>query len=545
MRRRDLSRALLTCSAAVIVDRRADAASVATAGVHPSTAAERRAAVALSNLQYPPGDVRRYGAKGDGVTDDSAAFQAAINVARLPGGKEIYGPSGAGGTVYIPAPDVFYLLRRPLDCTFDGRANQHGIAFRADSGPSVDTPAIIACHTGHVFDLSGCDGATFENLNIGTDAAINPQSCFFLARNAGGGSAGYHRFRNVHVHGKFSVSVLYNYGSESTVYSECVWYNESSGRRTKVAIFTSQNSMGLQSTFLPIFKGSISCVDHQMLGGNFVNTSADDEADVLYLEVINSLKIFGPWMAAGVSGGGRAVIYVDCNLGPSSLCEIYGLQAEAGVGQKYGVCFEGRRATTPSGWTIDGCYLPSSKQAILAASSCTLDNFHIRNVLERASHGLCAEGVVQSSTINSGALPLSIGTSKGNVLIGDCSRWSIRAREHDSWMVAGAGNRTWTPGNSDLKIRGPLTVTGATCVFHGPMITLCATLTAAESIECPAGASLTGLPAPAIAKSALVSVCDGNTGAPLGNGMVAGSSITLPEISARRSIVISATYFAA
>lgn len=47
--------------------------------LYPQTAAEAAAGVTPTNYAYPPGDLRRYGAVGDGVTDDTAAIQAAIN----------------------------------------------------------------------------------------------------------------------------------------------------------------------------------------------------------------------------------------------------------------------------------------------------------------------------------------------------------------------------------------------------------------------------------------------------------------------------------
>src|SRR5438105_4296528 len=545
MRRRDLSKVFLACSAGSLLRAQSANAASGASPPYPRAPAEIKAGVGPVSTEHPPGDVRRYGAKGDGVTNDAPAFQSAINVARLAGGNRIYAPIGAGGAVYIPAPEVFYLLTSSLDCTFDGKANQHGIAIRGDSGPSPGNPAIIAKHTGHVFDLSGCDSAVFENLNIGTDSVANPETCFFLARNTSRSGAGYHRFRNVRVHGKFNTAILYNYGSESNVASECVWFNESTAARTTVAIFSSHNIFGLASSFISIAKGSQSCVDHQIFGGAFVNTSGDAAADVFYLDAVNSLKVFGPWMAAGVHSHGRALLYVDSTNGASSLCEVYGLQGEVGSTQKYGVYFDGQSVNTSTGWTIDGCYLPNATYAMFAASSTTLDNFHIRNVLEVTSHGLSAAGTVQNSTINSGALPLSIGTSRRNALIGDSSRWTIKTREHDSWSDSGSANKAWSPGTSGLKIRGRLTVDDASCVFHGPLVTVCTTLTATTSIDCVAGAALTGLPAVAVARSALVNVSDTNTGAPIGSGMVVGSTILLPAISARPSVVISARYFAA
>lgn len=56
------------------------------------TVAEISAGVTPVNYAYPPGDVRRYGATGDGVTDDTAAIQNAINAVGVAG--RIFFPIG-------------------------------------------------------------------------------------------------------------------------------------------------------------------------------------------------------------------------------------------------------------------------------------------------------------------------------------------------------------------------------------------------------------------------------------------------------------------
>ena len=72
---------------------------------YPRTAAEIAAGVTPTNYGYAPGNVLRYGAIGDGVADDTAAFQSALSAA-----ESATRTSGATGIVYLPAPKVRYTL---------------------------------------------------------------------------------------------------------------------------------------------------------------------------------------------------------------------------------------------------------------------------------------------------------------------------------------------------------------------------------------------------------------------------------------------------
>lgn len=64
--------------------------------LNPQTPAEIAAGVAPVNLAYPPGNVKRYNAKGDGITDDTVAIQAAINQCGQAGGNAVFFPMSTG-----------------------------------------------------------------------------------------------------------------------------------------------------------------------------------------------------------------------------------------------------------------------------------------------------------------------------------------------------------------------------------------------------------------------------------------------------------------
>jgi hypothetical protein len=67
----------------------------------PRNQSEINAGVTPTNYGYQWGDVRRYGAVGDGSTDDTTAFQNALS-------------ANSGQTVYVPVPSVYYKISTGL-----------------------------------------------------------------------------------------------------------------------------------------------------------------------------------------------------------------------------------------------------------------------------------------------------------------------------------------------------------------------------------------------------------------------------------------------
>lgn len=74
-------------------------AAAVGAALYPRSVAEQSASVTPSSYAYPQIDVRRYGAVGDGSTDDTTAFTNAAAVAGV-----------IGGAVYVPGTDSHYKL---------------------------------------------------------------------------------------------------------------------------------------------------------------------------------------------------------------------------------------------------------------------------------------------------------------------------------------------------------------------------------------------------------------------------------------------------
>lgn len=103
MRRRDISKALFATAAGSTVAAAPVEAQTCTAPCYAQTTAESAAGVTPVNYAYPFLDVRRYGAVGNGTTDDTAAFNAAI--------KACYNTDGA---IVVAATAASYILTSGL-----------------------------------------------------------------------------------------------------------------------------------------------------------------------------------------------------------------------------------------------------------------------------------------------------------------------------------------------------------------------------------------------------------------------------------------------
>jgi hypothetical protein len=408
MRRRDLSRVLLASAAGSMVPS-ARAAEIGGGRDYAPTPAEKAAGVSIAAHSFEPGCVDRYGVNAEpGKTSMVEAFNAAIKQAQAGGAHVTYGST-------IP-----YLLDAPVNCTFAGRANQYGVVIRNLGPAGHDIFGIIAKHRGvAVFDCTGTDQVEFYDVVIGTDAQVYPQTGVFWARNTSGGDL-YHRMQNCTIIGKFSVAPFYNYGGEDDTLIDCYLCNEATTPGTQVAVWTAHNIAGLRSIVPGIMAtGSISCIDHNCFANQFYNLGGTSTSDCIYLECADSWKNFGGWAySASSTANGRSLVYVDMSQGATNFALIQGLTGENSTHlQSHGICFSDH-PYTPSGWKVDSCRFPNAVSAIEAGANATLNNFHIINISEQASHGLSVAGTLQNSIVHSPSTVIRTGNSKNNSLIG-------------------------------------------------------------------------------------------------------------------------------
>ncbi|MBQ9415224.1 MAG: hypothetical protein IJU20_00060 [Clostridia bacterium] len=110
-------------------------------------------------------DVRYYGAKGDGVTDDSSAFQTALN----------YASDKGGGVVYVPVGT--YRLEKPLNVP--GKVSLVGDLEPGTTNGSV----LLIAHGKGTTDISG------SAIQVGTQSAVKNLAFYYPEQKLENGTA--------------------------------------------------------------------------------------------------------------------------------------------------------------------------------------------------------------------------------------------------------------------------------------------------------------------------------------------------------------------
>ena len=199
-------------------------------------------------------NVRDYGAKGDGSTNDSPAFQSAYNAAVAAG----------GGMVFIPPTPVCYLLSTPINMTEDNHTVIVEGASLSKSPTGLGSVESICANTGGVlFDLTNSANKIFQGVTATAQVGVtNPSTVGILLARDSSGRAGQNNYvedckfaMKLHFPGDAPSFGVYLYGSEITFMA----------RDTFVAdyplVVTATNDFNITSPFASIGSGSQSETD--------------------------------------------------------------------------------------------------------------------------------------------------------------------------------------------------------------------------------------------------------------------------------------------
>src|SRR5579875_977779 len=195
-------------------------------------------------------NVKSYGAKGDGATDDTPAFLAAFNAAVVAG----------GGIVYVPPTTSCYLFNETLNLTGGASGLAYQVIFQGATG-NFPNGSKICGNTGNspIIDTTAMGGVSFRDLVF--DATVsglsNPSEIGYLSgRSTSGVSGQENKIQDCtfklprHTSGSVVSYGIYLYGVEIQYY-ERDWV-----QADYPLVVTATNHFGLNSTLDPWGSGS-------------------------------------------------------------------------------------------------------------------------------------------------------------------------------------------------------------------------------------------------------------------------------------------------
>ena len=197
--------------------------------------------------------VKDFGAVGDGVTDDTAAIQAAINHCVL-NEKKLFIP--AGDYLVTSSLNLTYSLSTPGSST----TLYQGIVIEGEGYPHS---VIIGKTSGYpIVDMTGSRLCSFKDFAVvyNSNDAYTPSCGFLMSRNIFNGGAGEHVFESVQAYGYFTKAAIAELSSEINGFYNTRFVNlHPSGH----GLYSSgKNTLGITSAYISGLNS------HNYSGGN-------------------------------------------------------------------------------------------------------------------------------------------------------------------------------------------------------------------------------------------------------------------------------------
>ena len=258
----------------------------------PTAAATPRPVSPVKIPDQPPTDgiynVKDFGARGNGASDDTAAIQATIDRAS----------AGGGGRVWVP-PGRYPVASLNL-------TNRHGIGLVGAGALTTDLIAIK--NDAHIIDMTGGMYLRLEDFSIST-GEVTPAAALLIGQNATWSGNANH-FSGLYISGKYRVATVYIHGSASSDMINCDLYNYQP-TDAPVVILTGNNIAGVKSKFAQTMETAgpasdwtfTACEMHSFAAGM---SGGSSKAPTVLINDASQLR----WIGGNISGSGPEFVRI-------------------------------------------------------------------------------------------------------------------------------------------------------------------------------------------------------------------------------------------